>query len=115
MNHPASLFRDLSSAWHLDAAGERVDALAAELAAHAARAGTLCLGLIEPEAVPRFYGLVFLLDSYGLTLRKRYRQRGDAVFVFVEPKGSAAASEFAGAVVRECAVPAPVPALARAA
>ena len=36
MNYPACVFRDLSSAWHLDAASENVDILAAELAAQIA-------------------------------------------------------------------------------
>lgn len=101
MNHPALIFTTLSSAFQRDAASEIVDILAAELTAQVARAsGPVCVGLIKREAVPRFFGLVFLLDQYGLILRKRYRQQGDGVFVFLEPKKEVP-SEFAGAVVRE--------------
>ena len=99
MNHPACVFRDLSSAWQRDAANERVDILAAELTACVAAQGTLCLGLIHAEAVPRFFGLVYLLDSYGILLRKRHREEG-GVLVFAEVKQDVA-SEFAGAVVFE--------------
>lgn len=106
MNYPARIFRDLASTWNRDAADERVDILASELASYAARTNTsLCLGLIAQDAVPKFYGLVYLLDTYGLMLRKRYRQNGDAVFVFVETKQAAHPHEYAGAVVNELASP----------
>lgn len=115
MNHPARVFRDLTSAWHQDAASERVDCLAAELAAAAANTkASLLLGLIEAEAVAKFYGLVFLLDSYGLILRKRYRQAGDGVYVYLDKRTLSQASEFAGAVVHEH-VSVPRPALPQAA
>lgn len=100
-NDASALFRALAAAWASDAADHRVDVLASELAARVARApGPLCLGLITRESVPRYYGLVFLLDGFGVCLRKRHRQDGRSVFVFAEPKGSAP-SEHAGAVVRE--------------
>jgi hypothetical protein len=99
VNHAAATFRTLLSAWHQDAADERVDALAAELAAAVAPSpAPLCLGLIHKEVVPRLFGLVFLLDGYGLLLRQRYRQQGDGVFVFLERRPEAA-HEFAGATV----------------
>lgn len=98
MNQPARIFRDLMSHWHRDAVSERVDVLAAELAAHVATAsGALCLGLLHKEAVPRLFGLVFLLDGYGLLLRQRYRERGDGVYVFLE-RQEARQSDFVGAV-----------------
>ena len=99
MNYPARIFRDLSSVWQRDASSERVDSLAAELTACAAAQGTLCLGLIQAEAVPQFFGLVYFLDTYGILLRKRHRKEG-GVLVFAEVK-QAAASEFEGAVVVE--------------
>ena len=99
MNYPARIFRDLSSAWQRDAADERVDILAAELTSCVAAQGTLCLGLIRAEAVPKFFGLVYLLDSCGILLRKRHRKEG-GVLVFAEVKQEVA-SEFAGAVVFE--------------
>lgn len=106
MNYPARIFRDLASTWNHDAADERVDMLASELAAHAARTdSSLCLGLIAQDAVPKYYGLVYLLDTYGLVLRKRYRQNGDAVFVYLETKQAAHPHEYAGAVVNELASP----------
>lgn len=99
MNYPARIFRGLSSVWQRDAASERIDILAAELTSCVAAQGTLCLGLIRAEAVPKYYGLVYLLDSYGVTLRKRHRKEG-GVLVFAEVKQEVA-SEFAGAVVFE--------------
>lgn len=105
MNHPALLFRDLTSAWQQDAASERVEVLAAELAASvAAFAGSTCLGLIRPEAVPKFFGLVYFLDGYGLVLRKRYRTHADAVFVYLDKKTPAIPQEHCG-VVTEVAAP----------
>lgn len=99
MNHPVSTFRALSSAFQHDAAGSEVDLLAADLAA---RVGSsrhpLCVGLVHKDAVRKFYGLVYLLDGYGLTLRQRHREGGEGVFVYAERK-EAAPSEFAGAVV----------------
>ena len=75
MNYPARLFRDLLSTWHNDCASHRVDSLAAELAARAGRAdAAVCLGLIQKEAIASLFGLTYLLDSYGLVLRQRYRQ-----------------------------------------
>jgi hypothetical protein len=95
MNHPAHVFRDLLGSWHRDSADERVDVLAAELAACvAATPGALCLGLLRKDAVPKLFGL---LDGYGLLLRQRYRQQGDGVFVFAERKAEVA-SEFTGQV-----------------
>ena len=79
------------------------DVLAAELAAHVGRArAPLCLGLIGKEAIPRLYGLVFLLDGFGLTLRQRYRQDRLSAYLFLERRGKAP-SEYAGATVREVA------------
>ncbi len=101
MNRPANLFRSLDQTFQMDAAGQHVDALAAELASEVgASLGPLCLGLVRKEAVPRFYGPVFLLDHYGLVLRHRYRRGGLGAFVFVERK-RLAVSEFEGAQVRE--------------
>ncbi len=101
MNRPANLFRSLDQTFQMDAAGQHVDALAAELASEVgASLGPLCLGLVHKEAVPRFYGLVFLLDHYGPVLRHRYRRDGLGAFVFVERK-RLAVSEFEGAQVRE--------------
>ena len=64
MNQPASTFRTLDQAFQRDAASHRVDALAAELAAQVgASRGPLLLALLRKEAVPRTFGLVFLLDA----------------------------------------------------
>ena len=99
MNYPVRVFRDLSSVWQQDAASDRVDLLAAELTSCVAAQGTLCLGLIRAEAVPKFFGLVYFLDSYGILLRKRHRQEG-GVLVFAEVK-QPVVSEFTGALVFE--------------
>ena len=101
MNQPASTFRTLDQAFNREAASQQVDALAAELAAQVgASRGPLLLALLRKEAVPRTFGLVFLLDAYGLVLRHRYRRDGQSAFLFVERKPEAA-SAFAGTVVRE--------------
>ena len=74
---------------------------AAELAAQVgADPYPLLVGLIDKDAVRKFYGLVYLLDGYGLTLRQRHRAGGDGVFVYAERKLDAP-SEFDGAVVTE--------------
>lgn len=94
MNDSVYLFRCLVSAWHLDAAAERVDQLAYELRTRVEQAhGPLCLGLIEPGSVQKYYGLVYFLDSLGLLLRKRHRQGGDATFVYIESKRDSVASD----------------------
>ncbi len=101
MNQPVSTFRALSSAFQHDAMGTDVDLYAAELAAQVgADPYPLLVGLIDKEAVRKFYGLVYLLDGYGLTLRQRHRAGGDGVFVYAERKADAP-SEFDGAVVTE--------------
>ncbi len=101
MDHPVSTFRALSSAFQYDAASSTVDTLAAELAAQVARdEHPLLLGLVRRDAVRKFYGLVYLLDGYGLTLRQKYRELGDGVFVYAERK-DAVPSEFEGATVAE--------------
>lgn len=107
MNQPASIFRTLDQAFQRDAASHEVDALAADLAAHVgASSGPLLLALVRKEAVPRTFGLVFVLDGYGLVLRHRYRRDGLSAFLFVERKPEAA-SAFEGTVVREHRVPRP--------
>jgi len=121
MNYPVSTFRALSSAFQQDAASTEVDMLAADLAA---RVGSsrhpLCVGLVHKDAVRKFYGLVYLLDGYGLTLRQRHREGGEGVFVYAERKETVL-SEFAGAVVHSHhetsaqETPALAPVLARAA
>ncbi len=116
MNHPVSTFRALSSAFHHDAASADVDLFAADLAA---RVGSsrhpLCVGLVRKDAVRKFYGLVYLLDGYGVTLRQRHREGGEGVFVYAERQQSVP-SEFLGAVVCERpTVPAYVPVYAQAA
>lgn len=116
MNHPVSTFRALSSAFQHDATSAQVETLAAELAARVgASSHPLCVGLIERAAVRKFYGLVYLLDSYGLTLRQRQRAGGAGVFVYAE-RNAAPPCEFEGAVVRERRdTPAYAPVLAQAA
>lgn|GEM_PF-6876930 len=99
-NQPARLFQALYSTWHYQAASEQVDQLAAELAARVARASApLCLAVVYRREIASFFGLVYLLDTFGLTLRKRYRHDGDSAFIFIERRAEAP-SEFSGAVVR---------------
>ena len=101
MNYPVSTFRALSSAFHHDAASAEVDVLAADLVA---RVGSsrhpLLVGLVRKEAVRKLYGLVYLLDGYGVTLRQRHREGGEGVFVYAE-RQEPAQSEFVDAVVSE--------------
>lgn len=115
MNYPVSTFRALSSAFHHDAASAEVDVLAADLAA---RVGSsrypLCVGLVRKDAVRKFYGLVYLLDGYGVTLRQRHREGGEGVFVYAE-RQERAQFEFEGAVVSERRTPERAPVYAQAA
>ena len=92
------IFRALLSAWHDDAASERVDMLVCELVSAAASGPPRCVSLVKKETLPRLFGLVFVLDSYGIILRQRYREQGDGVYVFVERKQNI--SEFEGVVTR---------------
>lgn len=101
MNHPVSTFRALSSAFQYDAASDAVEELAADFAAQVAREPySLCVGLVRRDAVRKLYGLVYLLDGYGLTLRQRQREGGEGVFVYAERKLEPV-SEFIDAVVSE--------------
>lgn len=101
MNHPVSTFRALSSAFQYNAASDEVERLAADFAAQVGSSShALCVSLVHKEAVRKFYGLVYLLDGYGLTLRQRQREGGEGVFVYAERKADAV-SEFEDAVVSE--------------
>lgn len=101
MNYPARVFRDLLSTWHHDVMSERIESLAAELSNEVSSArSSLCLGLMDKEALPKLFGLTYLLDSYGLILRQRYRKQGDGIFVFVDQKQDSM-SEFEGNTVVE--------------
>ncbi|MCA9836356.1 MAG: hypothetical protein KC422_05555 [Trueperaceae bacterium] len=101
MNYPARVFRDLLSTWHFDVTSDRIESLAAELTSQvAASQSSLCLGLLEKEALPKLFGLTFLLDGYGLILRQRYREQGDGIFVFADIKQESQ-SEFNGNSVFE--------------
>lgn len=106
MNYPARVFRDLLSTWHFDAVSERIESLAAELASQVVSAqSSVCLGLMEKEALPKLFGLTYLLDGYGLILRQRYREKGDGIYVFADLKQESI-SEFAGNTVTEHLEPA---------
>jgi hypothetical protein len=99
-NRCAQLFRQLTYAWYADAASDRVEVLAAELAAASAmQPESVCLGLMRPEAIPRLFGLVFFLDGYGLTLRQRYRTTKDGVYIFLDRRG-VTKSDFSGVTIR---------------
>ncbi len=101
MNYPVSPFRALSSAFHHDAASPEVDVLAADLAAQVGSSRhPLCIGLVRKDAVRKLYGLVYLLDGYGVTLRQRHREGGEGVFVYAE-RHEYAPSEFEDAVISE--------------
>lgn len=114
MNTSARLFRQLLGTWQHDASSDVVDILAAELSAEAARApGSLCLGIMESDSVRSLFGLIYLLDGYGLILRQRYREQRDGIFIFLDQKREVK-SEFAGTVVYEVLDDA-LPELARAA
>ena len=115
MNTPARLFRDLLSTWQRDASSERVDCLAAELAAQAARTpSSLCLGIMESDSIKSLFGLIYLLDGYGLILRQRYREQRDGVFIFLDRKREPV-SEFTGGLVHELEDMSPLPEFAKAA
>jgi|GEM_PF-6358096 len=85
MNHPAVLFRRLSSLWRFDSGHPHLEALAADLAASLAEEpAQRCIGLVAPESARQLRGLADLLTDYGFALDFRYRQRRDAIFVFAD-------------------------------
>ena len=98
MNRAARTFRRLEQLWHLDAASPEVDILAAELASTVAE-GPWCVAVRPKGNVSSLYGLVFLLDTYGLILSQRCRE-DDTVLVSVEAAPDRV-SEFEGFAVTE--------------
>ncbi len=99
-NTPALLFAQLVSAWHADASSERVDQLAADLAARVASSGGLaCVGLVRSDTVRRFFGLACFLDRYDLAIRQRYVKDRRCAFVFAEVQTQQPPSEYEGAKV----------------
>ncbi len=114
MNYPARVFRDLLSSWHYNSSSPRIDILAAELTTEVVNARTsLCLGLMEKEALPKLFGLSYVLNDYGLILRQRYRKQNDGIFIFVDQKQNIH-QEFKGNIVKEKRLE-PIYQLARAA
>lgn len=84
MNHPALLFRALSSVWRADPSAHRVEVLAADLVAHLARHnGPQCVALVSIETAEKLAGLSYLLEEYGFILRSDDREQGDAAFVYL--------------------------------
>lgn len=98
-NQTALLFRNLLATWQQDAASSKVDTLAAELTAHVAKDGSVCVGLMQVSSVPKLFGLIYFLDGYGLLLRQRYRDQRDGIFIYVDRKGETV-SEFVGSAVK---------------
>jgi hypothetical protein len=99
-NQAAKTFRNLLFTWQHDAASSQIDTLAAELTAQVAKDGSICVGLMQVNSIPKLFGLIYFLDGYGLLLRQRYRDQRDGVFVYIDRKQDVA-SEFAGSVVNE--------------
>jgi hypothetical protein len=104
-NPAAQVFRDLLATWQQDAASPKIDTLAAELTAHIAQDGSVCVGLMQVASVPKLFGLIYFLDGYGLLLRQRYREQRDGIFVYVDRKHEVS-SEFAGSFILERVSPA---------
>ncbi len=100
-NTPAVLFHHLVTTWHHDVTSDRVDQLAADLAAHTAAGGGLALvGLVRSDAVRRLFNLACYLNTYGLTLRQRYIRDRSYAFVYAEIE-QPQPSPYVGAVVIE--------------
>lgn len=102
MNRAARTFEQLEQLFHVDASSPQVEVLAADLAAQAAH-GRRLIDIRPKTSVCKLYGLVFLLDGYGLILSQKYRKHDDQVYVWLELKRNNV-SEFAGAVVVEKSV-----------
>lgn len=99
MNRAARTFERLEQLWEIDAASSEVDILAAELAAQTAH-GRRLVDIRPKDTISKLFGLVFLLDTYGLILTQKYRDQRDGVYVWLELK-KPDVSEFEGAVVVE--------------
>lgn len=80
----------------------RCDGYAADLAARVGREGPARVALLRKDAVPQLFGLTFFLDAYGVSLRQRYRQQGDGVFIWLEAAAERG-SQFEGRVLEKAA------------
>ena len=76
-NKTAHLFRLVCASFNLDAASVDTNIHAANLSAelaHHPKGATVCL--LEPFKVPRYFGVVCLLDSFGVRVQKRALNAG---------------------------------------
>lgn len=99
MNRPAHAFRALLRLWRHRPDHPHLEVLGAELAARLAAAGGRgCVALLPLDEAAETSGLEPLLADYGLSLHRRCREGGDAVFV--DLVAAPAAPPFRGATVR---------------
>ena len=104
--HLSILFEALTTHFHLDAASEEVDRLAADFVArcssafHESGSASCWLTVVRPEGLGRYEGVHHLLLTYGFGLAKQARLRGDAYLVGVRllPPPSHLDSAFRGHV-----------------
>lgn len=94
--------RELHHAMSVDAASDRVDQTAAEVAALVARASAPVIAArVHRHAASAYQPLQFVLDGYGVTLRMRL-QADESSLLVLEPKRDRG-SEFEGVTVSEAA------------
>lgn len=83
MNHPALIFRRLSTVWRRDTADEALEGLAADFAARVAAAGGfVCVALLAPRELAALCGLAGLLYRYRLSLYCQRRRHDDRMYLF---------------------------------
>lgn len=70
-NEAAHHYKLLAAAVSVDAAHQRVDVHAANLAAVIARQGRTAVAFIPTNATPRHQTQAFILDGYGIVLRRK--------------------------------------------
>ena len=81
-NRPAQLFRALHASFNVDPASGDTNIHAANLSAelaHHPKGAAVCL--LEPTVIPRYFGVVCLLEFFGVRVQKRVL--GDGVMVFL--------------------------------
>lgn len=77
-NPARETFLALHAEFNAHGMSERAELLCSELAARVAteELHTVCVGVFEPKALRKVYGLVYVLSEFSVTLRSKMRPDG---------------------------------------